>query len=646
MPELNSVRSTTTARTIIATAVATVLAFANAHAQHGAPGGEWPAYSGDRGSTKYSALDQINAGNVAKLVVAWRWESPDNPIAAANTGKAPGSFKVTPLMAGGVLYTTTTYGQACAINPETGETLWVFDPGVWKGPRPGNLGFNARGLAYWTDGNGDERIFLGTNEAYVYALNATSGELVESFWDGGRIDLMEGLNHPIDRRNLFSIAPGAICGDTLVMGMGVNDRPTIKEMTPGDVRGYDVRTGKVKWAFHNPPWKGEPGYETWMDDSADYTGNSNVWSHMSVDTELGYVYLPFGTPTNDFYGGHRKGAGLYGESLVCVNGETGEKVWHFQHVHHGLWDWDLPTAPVLCDIVVDGKKIKALAQPTKQGFLWVLDRTNGQPVWPIEERPVPQTTVEGEETWPTQPFPTRPAPYTPMGATPDLLIDFTPELHAKALAILEEFNYGPPYTPPLAGEDAKMTIVHPGWGGGGNWMGAAFDPESMLIFVPSLNNAASTYKLVKPDPARSNFDYIGQLGRGPEGPDGLPLFKPPYLHVTAIDLKTGEHAWEIPIGDGPRDNPAIKDLQLPPLGDFGRAYPLATKSLLFIASSGADRPNFRAIDKKTGEIVHEMTLPGSPSGTPMTYSAAGKQFIVAAVGGGRDPAELIALSVP
>jgi quinoprotein glucose dehydrogenase len=259
---------------------------------------------------------------------------------------------------------------------------------------------------------------------------------------------------------------------------------------------------------------------------------------------------------------------------------------------------------------------------------------------------VPQTTVPGEETWPTQPFPTKPAPYTPMGATKDMLIDFTPELHAKAVEILEQHNYGPVYTPPLAGEDAKMTIVHPGWGGGGNWMGAAFDPESMRIFVPSLNNAASTYKLVKPDAARSNFDYIGQLGRGPEGPDGLPLFKPPYLHVTAIDLTTGEHAWEIPIGDGPRDHPAIAHLKLPPLGDFGRGFPLATKSLLFITSSGADRPNFRAIDKKTGAIVHEMTLPGSPTGTPMTYSINGRQFIVSAVGGGRDPAALVALAIP
>lgn len=617
------------------------------YAQRGAPDGEWPAYSGDRGSTKYSPLDQINAANVKDLAIAWRWESPDNAIFAENPTKQPNSFKVTPVMAGGVLYSATTYGQACAINPETGETLWVFDPGVWKGPRPGNLGFNSRGLAYWTDGQGDERIFIGTNEAYVYALNAKNGELIESFWDGGRIDLMEGLNHPIDRRNLFSISPGTICGDTLVMGMGVNDRPIIKEMTPGDVRGYDVRTGKVKWTFHNPPWKGEPGYDTWKDGAADYTGNANVWSHMSADPELGLVYLPFGTPTNDFYGGHRKGQGLFAESLVCLDGDTGELKWYFQHVHHGVWDWDLPTAPVLCDIVVDGRSIKALAQPTKQGFLWVLDRTNGEPVWPIEERAVPQSVVEGEETWPTQPFPTKPAPYTPMGATPDMLIDFTPELKAKALAILEEYNYGPVYTPPLAGSDAKMTIVHPGWFGGANWMGAAYDPDAQRIFIPSLNNAMSTYRLVKPDPARSNFDYIAELGRGPEGPEGLPIFKPPYLHVTAIDLKTGEHAWEIPIGDGPRNHPAIAHLNLPPLGATGgRAHPLATKSLLFITHAAEDEPNFRAIDKETGETVHQMTLPGSPSGTPMTYSAGGKQYIVAAVGGGRAPAELIALALP
>ena len=634
-------------RTTLATFMAALLlACWPAAGQRGMTDGQWIAYSGDRGSTKYSTLDQIDRGNVENLTVAWRWSSPDNDILEENPSKVPGSFKVTPIMVDGVMYTSTTYGIAVAIDPATGETLWVFDPQVWKGARPGNLGFNARGLAYWEDGNGVGRIIIGTNRGYVYAVDARTGELLQEFGDGGRIDLMVGLRHARDRRNLFSISPATICRDTIVMGAGLNDRPTLIEMTPGDVRGYDVRTGELKWTFHNPPREGELGNDTWKDGSAEYTGNSNVWTHMSADEELGLVYLPFGTPTNDFYGGHRKGQGLFAESIVCLDADTGELKWYFQHVHHGIWDWDLPTAPTLIDITVDGRDIKALAQVTKQGFLWVLDRTNGEAVWPIEERPVPQTTVEGEETWPTQPFPTKPAPFTLQGSTPDLLVDFTPEIKAKALEILKEYNYGPIYTPPLAGEDSKVTLVHPGWGGGGNWMGASVDPETMTIYIPSLNNAVSTYTLVKPDAARSNFDYIGKLGRGPQGPEGLPLFKPPYLHVTAIDLKTGEHAWEIPIGDGPRDHPLLKDLDLPPLGDFGRGFPLLTRSLLFIASSGVDKPNFRAIDKATGDVIFEYELPGSPSGTPMTYSVNGRQYIVTAVGGGRRPAELVALSLP
>lgn len=629
--------------------VFTLLLFicAEAFSQEGAANNEWAAYSGDKGSTKYSPQDQINAVNVETLKVAWTWDSPDNPIAKANPSKMPNAYKVTPLVVNGVMYANTTYAIVSAINPTTGETLWQFDPKVWEGARPGNLGFNARGLAYWEDDKGNGRIILGTNQAYLYAIDAKTGTLIEDFGENGKIDLLATLRRKNNRRNIFSISPAIIANDVLVIGAGLNDRPILKEMTPGDVRGFDVRTGELLWTFHNPPEKGEVGYDTWKDGSAEYTGNSNVWTHMSADEELGYVYLPFGTPTNDFYGGHRKGDGLFAESLVCVESRTGKLVWYFQHVHHGVWDWDLPTAPALIDITVDGKDIKALAQETKQGFLWVLDRVTGKPVWPIEERPVPQSTVPGEETSATQPFPSKPAPFTPMGSTEDMLIDFTPELREKALAILKEYNYGPVYTPPLElKDDAKMTIVHPGWGGGGNWNGMSVDPETNMAYIPSSNNSISTYGLVKPDPARSNFKYIANLGRGPQGPEGLPLFKPPYSHVTAIDLNTGDHVWEIPIGDGPRDHPALKDLNLPALGGFGRGFPLLTKSLLFITNGGTKEANFRAIDKKTGKTVWEMTLESSPSGTPMTYQAKGKQYIVVATGGGRNPAQLVALSLP
>lgn len=638
-----------THRSLTAAVAAWVVVVATSYtsfAQTGVTNGEWNAYSGDKGSNKYSSLDQINAENVKDIGVAWTWESPDNAIYAENANKTPGNYKVTPIMVDGVLYTATTYGQCAAINPTTGETLWVFDPGVWKERRPGNLGFNARGVAYWKDENGDGRIIIGTNRAYLYALDAKTGTLIEDFGDHGQIDLVADLRRPIHRRNIFSISPATICRDVIVIGAGLNDRPTLKEMTPGDVRGYNVRTGELVWTFHNPPMPGETGYDTWEDGSADYTGNSNVWTHMSADEELGYVYLPFGTPTNDFYGGERKGSNLFAESLVCVEAETGKLVWYFQHVHHGLWDWDLPTAPVLANITVDGKNIKALAQPTKQGFLWVLDRTNGKPVWPIEERPVPQTTVPSEETWPTQPFPTKPAPFTLQGSTEDTLIDFTPELHAKALEILKTFNYGPIYTPPIMEDDGGMTIVHPGWGGGANWPGASLDPDTGMLYVPSVNNSGNTFALYVPDAARSNFTLMAKLGRGPDGPDGLPLFKPPYSHITAIDLNTGEHVWEIPLGDGPRDHPLLKDLDLPPMGDGRRGFPLLTKTLLFITNGGADKTNFRAIDKKTGDTVFEYIIPGSPTGTPMTYRVDGKQYIVVAVGATRKPSKLVALSLP
>jgi len=621
----------------------------NAMAQIGAPNQEWEAYSGDKGSTKYSALTQINESNVDQLEVAWTWDSPDNTHAAGNPSKAPNAYKSTPLVVDGVMYAGTTYSMVSAIDPTTGESLWTFDPKEWDGPRPGNLGFNKRGIAFWKDENGNGRVILGTNQAYVYAIDAKTGKLIEEFGEGGKLDLLDTLRRRNNRRNIFSISPAIIANDVIVIGAGLNDRPILKEMTPGDVRGFDVRTGKLLWTFHNPPEKGEVGYDTWKDGSADYTGNSNVWTHMSADEELGLVYLPFGTPTNDFYGGHRKGDGLFAESLVCVESRTGKLVWYFQHVHHGIWDWDLPTAPALIDITVDGKPIKALAQSTKQGFLWVLDRTNGKAVWPIEERPVPQSTVPGEETSPTQPFPTKPAPFTPMGTTEDMLIDFTPELRAEALKILKQYNYGPVYTPPtVLDENETMTLVHPGWGGGGNWHGISVDPDSKMAYIPSTNNSISTYALVKPDPSRSNFDYIAKLGRGPQGPEGLPLFKPPYSHITAIDLNTGDHAWVIPLGDGPIDHPAIKDLNLPPMGGRSRGMPVLTKSLLFIVNGGTNSPNFRAFNKTTGETIWETTLPDSPAGTPMTYMAKGKQYIIVPSGGGRSgaPARLVALALP
>lgn len=620
-----------------------------ATAQHGAENGEWRAYSGDKGSTKYSALDQINKSNVADLEVAWRWRYPDN-----DTDKgADRATKVTPLVVGDVMYANSMYQIVSAINAKTGETIWTFDPEMWKGRRPGQLGYNARGIAYWTDGKGDERIILCTQPNYMYAINAKTGELIDEFADGGKLDLIPLYRRPVPRNTVWAVSPALVVRDTIVIGRAVNDGPIRKEAPPGDVFGIDVRTGEKKWTFHNPPLEDDPGHDSWEDGSAVYSGNSNVWTHMSGDEELGLVYLPFGTPTNDWYGGHRKGDNLYAESLVAVNAETGERVWHYQMVHHGLWDYDLPTAPALIDITVDGKPIKALAQATKQAFLFVLDRTNGKPVWPIEERAVPQSKVPGEKTSPTQPHVTRPAPYREQGVSEDFLIDYTPELKAEAIEILKQYNTGPLFTPPMSADmdDAKVTIYKPGLGGGANWYGVSVDPESGWIFLPSFHFPLGA-TLAKPDPARSNFDYVVNWNMGIMGPRGLPLFRGPYSKVTAIDLNTGDHIWETPIGDGPTNHPALKDLNLGPLGGTSPGMPLLTKSLLFIFTAEGiipqgpvDGVNMRVLDKATGNIIEERSFGAASVGVPMTYQVGGKQYVAfAAVSDG--VAEVIALSLP
>ncbi len=635
-------------------AAVAVICVATASAQKGAAGGEWPYYSGDLGSTKYSPLDQINKDNVEDLVPVWKWDSPDNEIAAANPSKMYFGYKGSPLVVDGVMYTVTGYNLAASIDLKTGKTLWTFDPKVWEGPRPGNLGFNSRGVSFWKDENGKGRVILCTQHNYMYALDAATGNLIESFGDKGVVDLDKDYRREVLRTAVWAVSPSIVVKDTIVVGRAINDGPTTKEMPPGDVLAYDARTGAHKWTFFNPPKKGQVGYETWEDGSAEYTGNANVWTHMSADPELGYVYLPFGTPTNDWYGGHRHGDNAFAESIVCVKADTGEYVWHFQHVHHGLWDYDLPSAPVLCDITVDGKEIKALAQITKQGFCWVLDRTTGKGVWPIEERPVPQSTAEGEKSSPTQPFPTKPAPFVLQGGTEENLIDYTPELKAEALKILNTVLHGPIYTPPVEG---KPTINLPGWGGGGNWPGASFDPDTDMLYIPSNSGAPITMTLVRPDAARSNFTFVGQVGNL-AGPKGLPLFKGPYGKVSAIDLKTGEYAWEIAIGRGPADHPALKDLNLPDLGSDG-GNTLLTKTLLFITNSsggggrrgGGDAAantafNFRAIDKATGKVIHGRTLDVSPSAPHITYMLEGKQYIAIPFGGGRSPSGIMALALP
>jgi quinoprotein glucose dehydrogenase len=611
--------------------------------------GEWRFYGGDPGSTKYSPLDQINKANVKNLQLAWSWDSPDLPLQKQNRMLASLGYSATPIMVGGVLYTSTSLSQVAAIDAATGKTIWVHDPESYKAGRPTNLGFVHRGVAYWTDGK-EERIFIGTSDAHLVAIDAKTGKSIPGFGENGKVNLAKAIPLAVNARNYAVTAPPVICRDVVVVGASISDGPSVKEAPRGDIQAFDVRTGKPLWVFHTVPQSSEYGVETWEKDSWKYTGNTNVWTLMSADEELGYVYLPTGTPTNDWYGGHRLGDNLFAESLICVEAKTGKRVWHFQTVHHGLWDYDLPAAPVLCNIRVNGRNIRAVAQITKTGFTFVFDRATGKPVWPIEERAVPQSKVPGERSSPTQPFPTRPAPFETQGSTVENLIDFTPELRQEAVKILEQYDHGPIFTPPTE----RGTINMPGWAGGGNWWGAAFDPDTGLFYIPSMMGDILV-KLVKPDPNRSNFDYVrggSAFASAVPGPRGLPLFKPPYGRITAINLNTGNHAWQIPHGDGPREqvNKILANgKDVGPLGSGGGG-PLLTKTLLFVGQGATGRGGggggganvLRAFDKATGKVIAEINLPGRPHGTPMTYLAGGKQYIAVTTADGR----MIALSLP
>jgi quinoprotein glucose dehydrogenase len=624
-----------------------VVTSASIEAQQGAKKGEWRFYGGDNGSTKYSPLDQINQENVAQLRIAWTWDSPDLLLQKENRALRAFAFETTPIMVNGTLYTSTSLSQMAAINAQTGATLWVFNPEAYKAGRPTNLGFVHRGVAFWTDGR-QERLFIATSDAYLWAVDAKTGKAIADFGENGRINLAKAIPFASNARNYAVTSPPVVCRNVVMVGASISDGPTTMEMPRGDIQAFDVQTGKPVWVFHSIPQEGEYGVRTWENESWKYTGNTNVWTLMSADEELGYVYLPFGTPTNDWYGGHRLGDNLFAESLVCLDVKTGKRVWHFQTVHHGLWDYDLPAAPMLCDITVNRRRIKAVAQITKTGFTFVFDRTNGKPIWPIEERPVPQSTVKGERSSPTQPFPTKPAPFEYQGSTEDNLIDFTPELRAEAKKILEQYDHGPLFTPPTE----RGTINLPGWGGGGNWWGAAFDPQTGIFYVPSISSPI-VVKLIKPDPNRSNFNYVrggAGLGAGVEGPRGLPLFKPPYGRITAINLNTGAHIWMIPHGDGPREK--VSQIVGKDVGSLGAGGggPLLTKTLLFVGQGAGGRGGgagggnsiLRAFDKATGKVIAEVALPATPTGTPITYLAGGKQYIVLATADGR----LVALSLP
>ena len=621
--------------------------------QQGAQNGEWRSYGGDAGSTKYSSLDVIDETNVQDLEVVWRWQTVDYERQAEDPDVRFNSLLLaTPLKVGDALFTSTNLGQAAAIDAVTGETLWVYNS-VAEGTSAGR-GRGTRGLAYWTDGS-DERLLTVSGE-HLVALGTRTGELYPEFGENGKVDLRQDMGPRLQRYS-WNAAP-LICGDVVVVGAAMSDSPTRQEATPGYVRGYDVITGELRWRFNPVPQPGEAGNETWEDGSWQYSGNANVWSLMSADEELGYVYLPVSTPTNDWYGGHRLGDNLFAESLVALECATGERVWHYQMIHHGLWDYDNPAAPNLVDITVDGRPIRAVVQVTKQGFTYVFDRVTGEPVWPIVELPVPPSLVPGERASPTQPFPTWPLPFERQGITANDLIDFTPELRAEAIEILGGYVFGPIFTPPSVRsedpDDTQGTIQLPGWVGGADWNGAAIDPETQILYVPSVT-APIVVSLVAPNPDASDFNYVRGAPRSVQGPRGLPLVKPPWGRITAIDLNSGEHLWMVPNGEGPRDHEALQGLDLPRLGAPGRPAPLLTKTLLFIGEGSpsmlamprlAGGNMFRAYDKDTGEVLWETELQAGTAGAPMTYMADGKQYIVVGIGEANRPAEFIALSLP
>jgi quinoprotein glucose dehydrogenase len=630
----------------------TVLAILPILAQQGTRGGDWKAYGGDEGSTRYSPLDQINRDNIKDLRVAWVWKSDSllpNP--------QPGS-ETTPIMVNGVLYFSMDQKRfVVAADATTGETIWVYRPN--EGAR-----FDAaprkvhRGVSYWTDGRGDERIIFATPGFHLIALNAKTGVPVPNFGNNGIVDMMKDLD--IDYKGdpngrIGNSSPVVISNDVIVVGPA-HLRP-VKANVKGDVLAYDARTGKNKWNFHTIPRKGEKGYETWLNGSAEYTGSVGVWGPFSADPELGYVYLNTEAPTNDLWGGARPGANLYSDSLICLDIKTGKMIWYYQMIHHDIWDYDSPPHPILLDATIDGVRRKLVVQLTKQAFAYVFDRVTGKEIWPIVERPVPQTDIKGEWSSPTQPFPTKPPAFDRQGITVDDLIDFTPALRAMATQAIESFRIGPVYTPPievLPGPNAlRGTIQVPGYGGGANWQSGAADPETGFVYVGSNTNPTGIGNRKNPNynPADGDSAEYSQATSPIPQINGLRLLKPPYGRITAYDMNRGDIAYTITNGDTPPNIKAAFEAaglkNVPPTGSPSQAHLLVTKNFLFATEGSGGQAILHAYDKKTGANIWQAAMPAGPAtGIPMTYMHQGKQYIVHAARGPQGSgAQLVAWTV-
>ncbi|HEV8196692.1 MAG TPA: PQQ-binding-like beta-propeller repeat protein [Gemmatimonadales bacterium] len=611
---------------------------------------EWPAVGGTAAGLRYSLLDDIDRHNVRLVRPAWQWKNQEKEWKSPDVGTParPGSFEATPIMLGDTLYLSTPYSRAIALDGNTGRELWSFDP---QAPRWGQImgthaGFVHRGVAVWTGPSG-RRVLL-TSRWRLFALDAATGRPIPTFGVGGEVDLTRDLRWPVDRYALANTSPPLVIDSLVVVGSAVDDHIVQDRDPPGDVQAFDVRTGRRVWRWSPVPAGGEPGSETWEEGSADRTGHVNVWTPMTADTARGLLYLAVSTPSNDFYGGRRKGDNLYAESLVCLDARTGKRVWHYQLVHHGLWDYDPPTPPALLTLALPGKSVDAVVVAGKTGFLYVFDRVTGAPVWPIEERPAPASDVPGERAAPTQPVPTRPAPFAKQGIGPEDLADFTPEIRARAEARVRRLRLGPLFTPP----SLEGTVVLPGWIGGSGWGGMTADPETGIVYVKATNRPALG-RVVPADSSRAGAGYTIDFTRTPDGPLDLqtpsrtgllrifgtmvrvPLVKPPYGTLTAYDLNRGDRLWQVTLGDTPavRDLPQFRGLHLPPLGVAGAVGGMVTRGGLIFITGGGEV--LYAMDKADGRVLAEWDLHQPGYSNPMTYrTAAGRQFVVVATGSG------------